>query len=215
MAQNTVTPLDGMAILRGMQMVMEEIGAIGKNQRNDQQRFMFRGIDDVMNALHPLLAKAHIIIIPHVLDVQRDERLTSDGKRTLLYSIAKIKFDFMSTEDGSMITTEVVGEGMDSGDKSMNKAMSIALKYAAFQVFCIPTEEMIDPDKESHEVAPRQAPQGHPQWFVDACKVKAGDTTLGKLYKVDPATFYGLKETGTDEQKKAIGLIENYMGGAR
>ena len=43
---------------------------------------------------------------------------------------------------------------MDSGDKATNKAMSIAFKYACFQVFCIPTEEMIDPDSECHEVVP-------------------------------------------------------------
>ena len=41
---------------------------------------------------------------------------------------------------------------MDSGDKATNKAMSIAFKYACFQVFCIPTEEMVDPDAECHEV---------------------------------------------------------------
>ena len=40
---------------------------------------------------------------------------------------------------------------MDSGDKATNKAMSIAYKYACFQVFCIPTEEMKDPDAETHE----------------------------------------------------------------
>ncbi|MGL9724902.1 ERF family protein, partial [Sodalis sp. (in: enterobacteria)] len=45
-------------------------------------------------------------------------------------------------------------EAMDSGDKATNKAMSIAYKYAAFQAFCIPTEETaIDADAEVHEVA--------------------------------------------------------------
>ena len=43
----------------------------------------------------------------------------------------------------------VQGEGMDSGDKSSNKAMSVAFKYACFQVFCIPTEEMKDPDADT------------------------------------------------------------------
>ena len=198
-----------MAILKGLQMVMEEIGAIGKNKKNTMQGFNFRGIDDVMNTLHPLLAKAHIVIIPHVLDVTRDERQTKSGQ-TLLYSIAKIKYDFMSTDDGSSITTEVVGEGMDSGDKSMNKAMSVAMKYACFQVFCIPTEEMIDPDNESHEVAPKK--QVHPQWFVDACKVKVDGESLGKMYKVNPDHFYELKETtASDAIGKAIADIEKYM----
>ena len=53
---------------------------------------------------------------------------------------------------------------MDTGDKATNKAMSIALKYAAFQIFMIPTEETtIDPDAESHEVAPKNTEPPKPQ----------------------------------------------------
>ncbi len=37
----------------------------------------------------------------------------------------------------------------------MNKAMSAAFKYACFQTFCIPTEEMVDSEVDSHEVAPK------------------------------------------------------------
>ena len=48
---------------------------------------------------------------------------------------------------------------MDSGDKATNKAMSIAYKYACFQVFCIPTEEMMDPDAEILEPAPKTSKQ--------------------------------------------------------
>ena len=49
----------------------------------------------------------------------------------------------------------MIGEGMDSGDKASNKALAVAFKYACFQVFCIPTEEMKDPDAECHETAPK------------------------------------------------------------
>lgn len=52
---------------------------------------------------------------------------------------------------------------MDTGDKATNKAMSIAFKYACFQVFCIPTEEMIDPDAEVHEVVKKGAKKEPPK----------------------------------------------------
>jgi len=39
---------------------------------------------------------------------------------------------------------------MDSGDKATNKALSIAYKYMAFQLFAIPIDE--DPDRHTHEV---------------------------------------------------------------
>ncbi len=195
------------AILGGIQKVMEEIGAIGKNKKNATQGFMFRGIDDVMNTLHPLLAKAHIFVYPETLEINREERTNAKGT-TLLYTLAKVKYHFVSTDDASEVVAVVYGEGMDSGDKSLNKAMSIAMKYACFQVFMIPTEEMVDPDAESHQVAPK--PEYPPQ-FLTACKVKSGGSTLGKLYKENRPLFDNLKITGTDEEKKAIYIIESYM----
>ena len=121
--------------------------AIGKNKKNTTQGFMFRGIDDVMNTFQPLLAKHKVFMVPQILEQTREERQTSKGG-TLIYSICKIKYIFYA-EDGSSIEAIVVGEGMDSGDKATNKAMAIAMKYAMFQVFCIPTEEMRDPDGET------------------------------------------------------------------
>ncbi|MBS5080646.1 MAG: ERF family protein [Clostridium sp.] len=145
--------MDGNGIYKALAAVTEEIGAIGKNQKNKGQGFMFRGIDDLMNALNPVLAKNKVFIVPDIQDQKREERKTSNGT-ILIYSICKIKYTFY-TDDGSNLHAIVIGEGMDSGDKSTNKAMSAAFKYACFQVFCIPTEEIKDADSESYEVEDR------------------------------------------------------------
>jgi len=141
-------------IYKAINEVMKEIGAVGKNQKNSQQGFMYRGIDAVMNAINPALTNHGVFVVPEVLEQTREERTTSKGN-LLIYSICKIKFSFFA-EDGSHIEAITIGEGMDSGDKATNKAMSIAFKYACFQVFCIPTEEMVDPDAECHEVKPKK-----------------------------------------------------------
>lgn len=144
-----------MNIYEAIAAVMGEIGAVGKTSKNAQQGFMFRGIDAVMNAINPALIKYKVFIVPEVLEQTREERTNSKGT-TLIYSVCKIKYTFYA-EDGSSIAATVIGEGMDTGDKATNKAMSIAFKYACFQVFCIPTEEMKDPDAECHEVKPKDA----------------------------------------------------------
>lgn len=136
-----------MSIYEAISRCMEEIGAVGKDAVNKQQGFKYRGIDAVMNAINPALVKNHVFIVPEVLEQQRQERTTSKGT-VLIYSICRIKYTFYA-EDGSSIEAVTVGEGMDSGDKATNKAMAIAFKYACFQVFCIPTEEMKDPDGET------------------------------------------------------------------
>lgn len=149
-----------MNIYESIAAVMNDIGAIGKNSKNQQQGFMFRGIDAVMNALAPALIKNKMFVVPEILEQMREERTNAKGT-TLLYSICRVKYTFYA-EDGSSVSAVVVGEGMDTGDKATNKAMSIAFKYACFQTFCIPTEEMIDPDAEVHEVKPKTAKKKEP-----------------------------------------------------
>ena len=141
-------------IYEAISQTMADVGFVGKNTKNTQQGFMFRGIDAVMNALNPAMQKNHIFIVPEVLEQTREERTSEKGK-LLIYSICKIKYTFYA-QDGSSVSAIVIGEGMDGGDKATNKAMSIAFKYACFQVFCIPTEEMKDPDAECHEVIAEQ-----------------------------------------------------------
>lgn len=127
---------------------MREIGAVCKDKKNPQQGFMYRGIDAVYNALSPVMAKLGLFLVPEILEQNREERQTKSGSN-LIYSILKIRYTVFAP-DGSHVSAVVIGEAMDNGDKSCNKAMSAAFKYAAFQLFCIPTEEMIDPDAEVH-----------------------------------------------------------------
>ena len=135
---------------------MAEVG-ISKDRENRQQGFSFRGIDQVYNALAPMLAKHGLVILPRITERTVTERVTQKGG-VLFYVVVKAEFDFVATEDGSMHTIVTYGEAMDSGDKATNKAMSIAYKYAAFQTFCIPTEQTaIDADADIHQVSPQQA----------------------------------------------------------
>ena len=125
---------------------------ITKSRRNTQgSGYNFRGIDDVYNAISPLLAEHGLCILPRVLSRECVERAAKSGG-ALFYVTVEAEFDFVSAEDGSKHTVKTFGEAMDSGDKGMNKAYSIALKYALFQAFLIPTEELKDPDAETHNI---------------------------------------------------------------
>ena len=133
-----------MNIYEAINAIMQKGYAVGKDRKNEQQRFFYRGIDDVMNVFQPLMAEAGIFMVPEVLEAKREDRQTAKGGN-LIYSVLKVKYTFYAS-DGSGVSATVIGEGMDSGDKASNKAMAVAMKYALFQVFCIPTEEMDDPD---------------------------------------------------------------------
>ncbi len=141
--------------------ILSKIEAIGKDQNNSQQNFKYRGIDDVYNAINPILAEHRVFMTSHIIEKTRDERQTKSGG-VLAFTCLRMQYTFWA-EDGSNVSTEVEGEGMDSGDKSSNKAMSVAHKYALLQAFCIPTKDIDDPDAETHEVAPKKQPQQHRQ----------------------------------------------------
>ena len=131
--------------------IMADCPAIEKSQKNEQQKFMYRGIDVVMNVLQPLFIQHRVFAVPEILEATREERQTKSGGN-LIYTVLKVKYTFYA-EDGSSVSAVVQGEGMDSADKSSNKAMSVAYKYACFQVLCIPTEEMKDPEAETPEIS--------------------------------------------------------------
>lgn len=133
--------------------VMGELAKVGiaKNNKNTQQNYKFRGIDDVYNALAPLLARAKLLVLPRVLNRTVTERETKSGG-VLFYVVLDVEFDFVSASDGSKHTVRMVGEAMDSGDKATNKAMSAAYKYACMEAFCIPTEGDNDADGTTHEL---------------------------------------------------------------
>jgi hypothetical protein len=125
-------------------------GGIGKTRMNEQQKFRFRGIEDVQNALAPLLVKHKVCIIPTFAN-RRTEQYDSRNGGKIFSTVVEGVFDLVSAMDGSSVRVTIPGEAMDTGDKSTNKAMSMAMKYASLLTFCIPTEGE-DADATAHDL---------------------------------------------------------------
>lgn len=173
--------------------IMREIPAIGKDKQNKQQGFAYRGIDDVMNALFPLLAKHGVFVVPEVLDTSRTERQTKNGGN-MSFTVSTVRYTFFAT-DGSSVSAVTTGEGMDSADKSTNKAMAAAMKYAFFQTFCIPTEEAgnDDPDRETPpESTPVQKSTLNPPVCTDCgCVIAPSKTRTAQQMAQDSKAKFG------------------------
>ena len=180
------------AIYKAIIGVMNDVNAIGKDSYNKTQNFKYRGIDDVMNELHTALAKNKVFVVPEVLSEARSTGKSKSGGE-LYYTRLTIRFTFYA-EDGSSVSAVVIGEAMDSGDKASNKALSIGLKYAMLQVFCIPTEDEKDPDAQSPQpqAGTMKPAKPAPKKAAFDFTPKGGETTpaekkeLGEIFK---ATF--------------------------
>jgi hypothetical protein len=188
-----------MEIYKKIPLIMGEVGHIAKTKKNQSQGYMFRGIDDVMAALQGLLTKHNVFYCPSVIGETREERQSAKGG-LLIYTILRVEYLFYAS-DGSSVKVTTVGEAMDSGDKSSNKALASALKYALTQLFCIPTEGDNDVENSDPEPTSKKA---------TAAQLMLLAETIKKFPHIDVkaiAASMGIrKETMTPEQ--CVKLIE-------
>lgn len=140
--------------------VSAEVGAIGKASKAPAALggFSFRGVDAVVNAVHPVLTRYGVTVTPEVLDV---ERVTTQSKNggTMLNVYVRTRFTFHGPAGDSLSAT-VLGEAADAGDKATSKAQSVALRVALLQVLMLPTDEP-DPDAQGYERAGREDRASH------------------------------------------------------
>lgn len=123
---------------------------IGKTKTADtgQAKYKFRGVEDAMNEMSPIMVNHGITVAARYSDLMITERDKGGGKATRFVTL-KGTFTF-SAEDDSSITAEAYGEAMDSGDKATIKAQSVAFRTALFQLFVVPTMSM-DTELDDHD----------------------------------------------------------------
>lgn len=139
-------------VLKALCAVQKDLSLAGiaKADTNTFDKYKFRGIDAVLNAMAPILSKHGVIIMPSVISCEIRTVTSSQGKPQ---NHAKVQTEFtLYDADGDSITHSFFGEGMDRGDKAVNKACTAAYKYFLFEAFCIPVEGTPDADTESPEV---------------------------------------------------------------
>lgn len=146
------------AVYKAIADVQADIAQVGiaKKRKNTQGAgFNFRGIDDILNALGPMMPKHGLVVVPRMVERDSVERQSKSGG-VLFFVTVKAEFDFVGVEDGSTKTATAFGEAMDSSDKATSKAMSVAWKNAAILTFQIPVEGLNDADAVTHQVKPEK-----------------------------------------------------------
>lgn len=146
-------------IIELLSRVMEDVGAVRKGERNQQQNFNFRGIDAVVNAVSPALRKHGVVVTPEVLSTEYSTVEVGRNRTLMGHVRVTVTYKFWAP-DGSYLPATVVAESMDSGDKATTKAMSVAFRTCLLQTLALPTDDT-DPDHEVYErseAAPRQEP---------------------------------------------------------
>lgn len=124
---------------------------IAKAQKNQQQGYKYRGIDDVYNTLGPLLAECGLMIIPRVIDARVIAGQTKSGGTSYHHSVV-VEYNVFGPDGDRMEPVPISrGECIDTSDKGLNKALSAAYKYWVLSAFCVPLEGQEDADSATPE----------------------------------------------------------------
>jgi len=191
--------------------IIDALPAIGRNQRNIQQNFNFRGIDDVLNALKPLLATHGVHYAPTVLERIYEPRQTGGGK--IMHTVhLHVSWTFYGAQ-GDSITCATWGEGTDMGDKATNKALTASQKYALFNVFSIASEDQASTDSDGHAAEETQGPTLSQRAYRAALRITANkDDALAYMSELKLKATQGEERELTEDETLALTLqLESEM----
>ena len=141
-------PTEANKIYQQLAKVMKDVKAIEKAQQSGGVNFKFRGIDDIYNALHNIMAKHEIFCAPGITGSVRSSYQTSKGT-TMQQVTTTVQYRYYAT-DGSYVDSECIGEGADVSDKATSKSLAMAHKYNLVQMFLIKTDDK--DDVEAHDI---------------------------------------------------------------
>lgn len=124
--------------------IMSEASAIGKGGYNSRQEYKYTEAEDVIREVRQLMVSYNLRLKSEVIERKREE-ISSKTKMTVL----TIRYTIVDSESGEMDSSTITAEGMDSGDKGNNKAMTAGLKYFFRDTFLL--EFADDPEKEEQQ----------------------------------------------------------------
>ncbi|MGH6691990.1 MAG: ERF family protein [Gammaproteobacteria bacterium] len=140
------TPSVHPTVVEALADVMADVQKVGKDSRNREQGYPFRGIDAVVNAVGPALRTRRVIVVPLVEDYVYDTVTVGQKQTRMGHARLTVRYRFHGPA-GDSLDAVAVGEAFDAGDKATPKAMSVAFRTCLLQALCLPTDE---PDPDEH-----------------------------------------------------------------
>lgn len=167
-------------LVRKLAHVMTQVSHVPKRGRNQFHKYDYATEADVNDALRDYLAQVHVLMIPTVESHAMREVTTRSGNTEFIVCV-DMKFTFIDGESGEEISLQMSGEGQDSGDKAIYKAISGTQKYALLKLFMVPTGD--DPEDDSRDAKPpgKQASKTAPEKPNDEKERKARMAALLKF----------------------------------
>lgn len=176
--------------------IMKDLSYIQKGEKTVGGHYRFVSHDQVTAAIHPLLVKHGVIVVPSV------ENHKQEGNRTEI----ELKVSFYSTDSpNQVIGIQSLGYGIDSSDKGPGKAISYAYKYALLKMFCLETGD--DSDNQQDAVyEPPECLQFDSQILAD---LETNETVEMNAYVAEISS--ATKKHKNDIEREAVKRKDDFM----
>lgn len=198
-------PIAPLSVHLAVAAVMQDIKPIEKLTQNTGQKFWFRGIDDIMAALHPIFAAHGIAVVPGVPTSTKHSVVGKTSKGNDIFC-AEVSLPYtIIGPQGDSVPGGSAGVAFDSQDKAMPKALTMAFKSFLTQAFTIPVYDT--PDADSYD--PTCIPHG--DQGEDLTKL-ADDELERRIQQVKGEQTAAVKSDNADDLKDCVrrrGLLED------
>lgn len=147
---------------------------------NKDAGYKYLKIEDVVDAVRPLMEAQRLILTPQVVKIE-----TIPDSKGILFQVL-IRWTLEDTETGEARAWDIPGTGWDYHDKGLYKAITGSRKYAAIVIFNLPVgdnpEQSGPQDRESAKAAQKNVAASK---LADAAG-RGNQTAIDQLSQVEP-----------------------------
>lgn len=138
--------------------VAAEVQRVPKTGRNKAQGYDYATEADVADVVRGALSARRVALVPSFEVIDRDTGTTKSGS-VMRYVTVRADYQIIDGDTGEVVHFTGVGEGQDTGDKAIYKAMTGATKYAMLKLFQISTGDDPEADERAAQAQAKQAAQ--------------------------------------------------------
>lgn len=146
----TLEDIKEMNLFQRLHACMGLAGQMGKGGYNEHSRYTYVKASDVAKKFQELLLLYRVFCTASVEEVVHQKTQTATGKPSMFVGV-KVRYTFINIDDPED-KFEVIGagDGMDSGDKGLYKALTGSEKYLFSLNFCMGSDD--DAETDSPEI---------------------------------------------------------------
>jgi len=147
------TPLKKLA--QKMILIGEDVQYIQKQGHNQFHKYNYVTESDVVNAFSKAMQKQQVFMFSSIIERDCQSYKTRGGKDAFLVTV-KLEVTFVDTESGEQFSSIFFGDGSDSDDKAIYKAITGAQKYALMKTFLVATGDDPEHDRQPETMKEQQ-----------------------------------------------------------